>query len=904
MLSSHNKIHGLNPQDTVLFHSSMSFDLSVSKIWCALTSGATMALAAQETRHDPTKLARFMREAGVTVTYFPATQFALLLEHNAEDLGRCSKYREAIFAGEYLPVRLVKAIYDLKTPVTVYNQWGPTETTVQTSFHKTSYPSSLDLNLPVGFPIPNCSHYVVDRHLKPVPASVIGELCIGGAQTGHGYLNLRDITDETFIEDPFASDEFRDQGWNKMYRTGDRGRFLSDGQIDFKGRISGDKQIKLRGLRIDLAEIENEIHLASKRLESTRVADVAVLPRILTSENSALTDDRQLVAFVVPSKKCTKAEQKKMVDVLHKILGISLNDYMLPSGYQFMESLSTLVSSKLDRQLLLKSELDLVFPSTVLDVENEETSTAQREHEVLISVTEAFRKVLKLPDTLKVEPTERFFDLGGSSILLLRLRAVLKRKFNFDVSLEDLFYEPTPLGIAQKVIGHLDPVPASARSIEWAVEAALPNDSRYYPRLEASLLPRSDITDILLTGVESFHGIHMLATLLNMCPSVTIHVIGSQNRVELQELSEAFDQWNLFKPSITRETLTSRTRCVPGTLAEAHFGLNNQDFQMLGRNAQSIYHLGGHTSLLKTYTDLKRANVGSTLDVIELACQGQRLTEIHYLSTWSVPHLQAWSVTKRTHNTIDLSEVAPSHYQPSCSDKFGYFKSRWVAEMLLSEAATRNIPVTIYRASAITAGTTAAGAKVTTPNDNFTHNMILDTIELGIVPDFHLLDPPFAIDFIPIDYLTSTLALLSSGTINTSSSDFPVMKDAKNQPKYYHISNPAPLKLRDLPALMAKIRSDGTRGSTVPVAEWTRKMRERASDCSSIDKARRQMEWKVFEQYLDLGHTMFSLDTKATTEALGKLDGGAINSSVFLSCPPVDEMYLGNLFRSRVASQD
>lgn len=100
----------------------MSFDLSVAQIWGSLTSGATMALAIQECRQDPEKLAWFMQTVGVTVTYFPATQFGLLLENGKKQLARCLKYHSAIFAGEYLPVRLVKAIYDLGTPVTVYNQ--------------------------------------------------------------------------------------------------------------------------------------------------------------------------------------------------------------------------------------------------------------------------------------------------------------------------------------------------------------------------------------------------------------------------------------------------------------------------------------------------------------------------------------------------------------------------------------------------------------------------------------------------------------------------------------------------------------------------------------------------------------------------------------------------------------
>ena len=138
-------------------------------------------------------------------------------------------------------------------------------------------------------------------------------------------------------------------GQDVLYRTGGTGRFLSDGQIDFKGRISGDKQIKLRGFRIDLAKIENEIHLASQKLEGAHVVDVAVLPRQRFSDKSTfLTDNRELVAFIVPDKSCTKTEQQWIVNALNRTLSHDLNDYMLPCGYQFMDSLSSLISSKID----------------------------------------------------------------------------------------------------------------------------------------------------------------------------------------------------------------------------------------------------------------------------------------------------------------------------------------------------------------------------------------------------------------------------------------------------------------------------------------------------------------------------------------------------------------------------
>ena len=787
MLSSHHEVHAFNTQDTILFHSSMSFDLSVSQIWGPLTSGATMALASQETRQDPVRLSRFMRDAAVTITYFPPTQFALLLEHNVDDLKNCTNYRRALFCGECLPVRLVKAIYDLKTPVTVFNQYGPSETTVQTTFHQASYPCPADREVPIGHPIANCSHYIVDRRLKPVPASVIGELCIGGAQVSRGYRNRPAVTEEVFVNDPFSSESFNARGWNKLYRTGDRGCFLPGRQIAFRGRISGDKQIKLRGHRIDLAEIENEIHAASQLLQEQKLAGVVVLPRSAPADDATLTDNRQLIAFIVPSRVCTPSEQKLLVNSLHKRISMVLNGVMLPHAYQFMNSFPALVSGKIDRQMLLKIDLDFIFPSSGTSISEH---NSQGDEEMLSCIILAFKEVLNLPHDRDLLPTESFFDLGGQSILLLRLRATLKRKLGVDVPLPKLFEHPTPIEIVSRVLGcaidkgqQKPGTSIGQEGPDWAAEASLPSTGQYDLSPRVTQIPRSEYANILLTGVDSFVGIHMLAKLISTFPSAIISVLGSQVKLSPFDIQASLEQWRLFNETVTSEKVESQIHCIPGTLSFAQFGLDDQSFQELGRSVHSIYHIGGHVSLLKTYSDLKRLNVGSTLEVIKLAKLGRHRTEIHYLSTWSVPHLQSWTKSTGESLSIDITETSPRKYQPAGGEELGYFKTRWVAEMLLNEAANRGFPVTIYRSSAITSNITSS---LSTPGDNLTLNMVLRMIEVGSVPALGASHPEFAIDFITIDYLTSVMACLSSS-------------DAVGPPKrvgYYHIGNPCPLKFR------------------------------------------------------------------------------------------------------------
>ena len=278
----------------------MSFDLSIVQIFGALTSGATVVVASAQVRKDPAHLAKLIKDAGVTVTYFTLIHFALLIEHAANELRQCANYSLAYFAGERLSVRLVNAFHELGLAAQVLNTWSPSEIVVQTAIHKVANPQSSNVNIPIGFPMANCHHYVLDANMNPLPPSLVRELCVGGGQVGAGYLNRPDANAKAFVENPFASEENRALGWTRLFRTGDKGRFLPDAQLEFHGRIAGDKQVKLRGFRIDLGEVEHRIYLESAQIRGRKLINVAVCARPVNGpQPTALTDERQLIAFVV-----------------------------------------------------------------------------------------------------------------------------------------------------------------------------------------------------------------------------------------------------------------------------------------------------------------------------------------------------------------------------------------------------------------------------------------------------------------------------------------------------------------------------------------------------------------------------------------------------------------------------
>jgi aryl carrier-like protein len=509
MLSTLQKDYGFCSDDKFLFSNSICFDLSVAQIFSALTSGGVVCAAASEIRKDPLQLAQFMQRVGITFTYFTPTQFALLLDRAADALRNCDKYRTAFFAGERLPVRMVKAFYDLGTSATIYNTWSPCELVVQTSIHKVEYPHTDNLNIPIGYPLANCRHYIVDSRRQPLPAGLVGEICVGGAQVGAGYLNRPQANAKSFLEDPYCSPDDRARNWTRMFRTGDTGRFRADGQLEFHGRIAGDKQIKLRGFRIDLGEVEHQIYLRAASDNGPKLVDLSVVARSTQNESPEFTDDRQLIAYLVPQESLDLVQKRTFVTELHKKLAQQLNSYMLPNGYQFLTNLPVTIGGKVDRQNLLNRDLDLLYPAMGSAEDGKESSVIRdADANTLKAITQIFKEVLKLPESHEVEASDNFFELGGQSIVVLRLQAKLKRTFKTSVSLSELFKAPTPVGVFRALTDKLQEVGLEGAKIEdkklkWADEIRLPNESRYMVKFGTWRQSGSDISDILLVGVSS-----------------------------------------------------------------------------------------------------------------------------------------------------------------------------------------------------------------------------------------------------------------------------------------------------------------------------------------------------------------------------------------------------------------
>ncbi|CAG0932178.1 hypothetical protein RHDC3_02100, partial [Rhodocyclaceae bacterium] len=269
----------LEPHDAVLQKTPASFDVSVWEFFWPLMAGARLVMARPLGHKDPAYLVDVIRHRGITTLHFVPSMLQAFVD--SPHAHHCDGLRRMICSGEALPGTLARRLRQRLPQVQLHNLYGPTEAAVDVTAWDCSA-AELPDNIPIGRPIANTSIYLLDAHGEPVPRGVAGEIHIGGVQVARGYLNRPELTAERFVPDPFST-----RAGARMYRTGDVGRHLADGAIEFLGR--NDHQVKIRGFRIELGEIEAAL------LRHQGVQDARVLAQGEGGE-------RRLVAYVVPSE--------------------------------------------------------------------------------------------------------------------------------------------------------------------------------------------------------------------------------------------------------------------------------------------------------------------------------------------------------------------------------------------------------------------------------------------------------------------------------------------------------------------------------------------------------------------------------------------------------------------------
>jgi amino acid adenylation domain-containing protein len=405
----------LTPSDRVMHKTPFSFDVSVWEFFWTLMTGARFIIAQPEGHKDPAYLIRLIQKEAVTLLQFVPSMLQIFLE--AQRVAGCDSVKRVFCIGEALPYELQHRFFGI-LGAELHNQYGPTEAAVLVT-HWACQRLGQRKFVPIGRPIANTKIYILDGVGNLVPAGVSGEIYISGVQVGRGYWRQPELTAERFLADPFAGNQE-----SRMYKTGDVGRWLEDGTVEFLGR--NDFQVKIRGGRVELGEIEAQL------AECEGVQDAVVVAR---QDNSG---EQRLVAYYTCPEISDDENEGLRTEDLRAHLHGRLPEHMVPSAYVRMKQFPLTANGKLDRKALPEPDSHAYAQQVFVEPTGH----------IELTMAEIWKEVLGLE---KVGAADNFFELGGHSLSATRLVGRLQSAFQIDLPLRAVFLEPTITGLGKHI---------------------------------------------------------------------------------------------------------------------------------------------------------------------------------------------------------------------------------------------------------------------------------------------------------------------------------------------------------------------------------------------------------------------------------------------------------------------
>jgi amino acid adenylation domain-containing protein/thioester reductase-like protein len=785
----------------VLASTSICFDLSVFEIFVTLSCGGKVILA-----KDALELPNLIKKDEVTlINTVPSAAESLFYTN-----GIPKSVRTINLAGEPLQNALVQKLYQLDHVEQVFNLYGPSE---DTTYSTVALIPRGNHDIPsIGCPIANTQVYLLDSQLKLVPNGAEGEIYIGGAGLARGYLNRPDLTSEKFIANPFNSEP-----GSRLYKTGDLAICLPNGNLKFLGRI--DHQVKIRGFRIELGEIESVLN------QHPSVRQAVLLVREVSPT------DQRLVAYIV-RKSNSDVHQNLVIRGLKNFLAQKLPEFMIPSAFVLLEELPLTLNGKLDRRALPIPKWTTTEDSLYV--------------EPCTSIETQIAKIwCRLLDIKQIGVHDNFYDLGGYSLLAIRLVMQINESFEQEIVLEDFLENPTIAGLSQ-VIETLNQSTSNRQSSSNQTEDFT---------LDSSIFPDNVITgtipEIFLTGATGFLGAFLLQELLQKTRSDIYCLVRASSLAEGQARIQA----SLKRYSLWEENFSNRIKLVLGNLDQPFLGIEVSRFERLAEKIDIIYHCGAWVNIVYPYSILKAANVIGTQEVIRLASK-TKIKPIHFVSTVDV----FTSSENELLRTIQFNDCPG----PISSLYSGYAQSKYVAEQIILTANIRGIPCSIYRPSNVV-GNIENGI---CPSNSFISMMIKGCLQMGFVPELEA-----ALNLVPAHYVSQVIVSLSK------------MRSSGGQA--YQIINPVPISWDQFTNWFIKM---GYRIQKVSYEEWYRNLLNLGASNvkNELIPLTGLFSNKKFVQK-SLGAFYFDKDNNFD---------GCLDPKVF--CHPIDEIFLNSYLQSNL----
>ncbi|KAL9109110.1 MAG: hypothetical protein Q9227_006201 [Pyrenula ochraceoflavens] len=644
-------------KEKILQQTAYSFDLAILEVLGGLLGGGTLFVVPKSKRLDPREVAKLIVEENITGCLATPSECFAWLRHGSEFLTRALDLKFVIAAGEVLTYHLVQEFLALqRPPLRLFNLYGPGEISIGCStfeIDNEDLPEDPKAVVPIGNALPNYAVYVTDRNLDVVPVGVAGEIIIGGVGVAQGYVNNQELTNQKFLKDKYSSSEKAPKEWSTVYRSGDMGVMRDDGAIVCMGRMEGDTQIKLNGIRIEISDIENTIVEASNGVIFKAIASLRGKPEFLA-------------AFVEFSSAYPASERGHFLKNL--LARLPLPKYMCPTMMIPVDSIPLNNHGKTDRRAVAKLPLPQEAHASGLKISLSRTeSTLKQLWEEVVSKD--------IVEAVGIDGASDFFHVGGDSLTLVSLQARIRERFGVVLKMIDLLEASTLRAMASKIESS-----SSVTAVNWKQETALDpalKSDMLTESVRAAAPPATKSSDysVLLTGATGYLGRRILQQLVSDARVSRIHCVAIRPTADSENRKLPIES-----PKITVH---------PGDLSLPMLGLSESSFQTLASSVDIVFHSGANRSFWDYYQAIRGSNFSSTRELTKLAAP--RKIPIHFISSSGVLDLAS--------PTADTTAAASvSSCQPPTDGTNGYIASKWASEVYLEHAAQQlGLPVRIHR---------------------------------------------------------------------------------------------------------------------------------------------------------------------------------------------------------------
>ncbi|MFE2380131.1 amino acid adenylation domain-containing protein [Streptomyces misionensis] len=734
------------PGDRLLATASPTFDVSCYEIFCTLLNGACLVLPEPDVLLDTEALAQCLRDQGITTLWLAAGLFHV---HAGSAPHMFSGLRCLMVGGDSVSPGAVRAVLAHGAPGAMVNGYGPTENgVISTSYTVRDLSEQAEL-VPIGRPVPATTVHVVRRDGSLAEAGEEGELWVGGDGVAIGYLNDPERTSERFVPDRFGDDPR-----GRLYRTGDVVRRRDDGVLEFLGRT--DRQVKLRGFRIELDEVE---------------AVLCGHPDVREAAVDMLGEGpgQHLGAVVVGQP---GIDGTVLAARLHDHVRGRLPAHMVPSRLVCVPDLPLTTSGKADHARLMAR---LTQPAAGGCGGGAPARADER------AVERIWCEAL---DRETLDREDDFFALGGTSLTATHVAAATRRHFgiapaNGSALVRELLNNPT-LGAFTERARHLaeqGTARASHTKPDFHAEARL---HRVMP-FTGPLPQAGNPGRAFVTGCTGFLGVHLVDRLLRAGAEHLYCLVRTRDKAHGAARMAA----RMRRYGLDPHILGGRVTVVPGDLSTERFGLDRAAWERLAQDTDLVVHCGARVNFAYPYDALAPDNVGGTRTVIELAAT-HRLKPLHHISTVDV--LAGLGLAGVRHAT-ERTPLAHPDRLPG-----GYAQTKWVAEKLVAEAARQGLPASIIRPCEVT-GTSDRGV--------WNADTLMCALFRTIAQGGEAPDVPLPLDLVPVDHTADVITR--------------VVTHQHPDGRVYHLTNPDPARLS---LLVDRLRAMSYRVRTVTYRDW------------------------------------------------------------------------------------